>query len=53
MANECCSTGGVGFVETSDDVCYFASNIDMRNRSDRVLRQPLARDALKLKAILN
>jgi len=43
----------VGIIETNDEAWYFASNIEVRNSSDLVLRQQLVREALRVKNILN
>lgn len=42
----------VGYVETSDDVWVFATNITIRKGSDLQLRQRLTRDALQAKGII-
>lgn len=42
----------VGYIETGDDVWFFALNIDVRNKSDLPLRQALVRAALTAKGIL-
>ena len=42
----------VGYVETSDDVWVFATNITIRQESDLQLRQQLTRDVLKAKGII-
>ncbi|NTW52728.1 MAG: class D beta-lactamase [Chlorobiaceae bacterium] len=43
----------VGYVETADDIWFFAMNIDIRNASDLPLRQSLTREALRLKGIID
>jgi len=42
----------VGYVETKDDVWFFATNIVIRKKSDLPLRQKITREILKLKRIL-
>lgn len=42
----------VGYVETSDDVWIFATNITIRDVSDLPLRVQLTREALQAKGIL-
>lgn len=42
----------VGYVETPQDVWFFATNIEVRNTQDLLLRQPLTRDALKAKGVI-
>jgi beta-lactamase class D len=41
----------VGYVETADDVWFFATNIDIRTANDLPLRQSLTREALQAKGI--
>jgi beta-lactamase class D len=43
----------VGYVETQNDVWYFATNIEIRNKADLALRQRLTIEALKIKGVLN
>jgi len=42
----------VGYVETADDVWFFATNIDIRTANDLPLRQSLTREALQSKGII-
>ena len=42
----------VGYVETSEDVWFFATNIETRNEKDLALRQQLTRKALRAKGII-
>jgi beta-lactamase class D len=42
----------VGYVETADDVWFFATNIDIRTANDLPLRQSLTREALQAKGII-
>lgn len=41
----------VGYVETSKDVWFFATNIDIRNEKELLLRRQLTADALRAKGI--
>ena len=43
----------VGYVETQNDVWYFATNIEIRDTSDLGLRQQLTIEALEIKGVLN
>ena len=42
----------VGYVETSNDVWFFATNIETRNEMDLPLRQKLTREALRVKGVI-
>lgn len=42
----------VGYVEKSDDVWFFATNVDIRNQEDLPVRQKVTRDALQVKGII-
>ncbi len=42
----------VGYVETADDVWFFATNIDIRSDADLPLRKKLVFEALKVKNII-
>jgi beta-lactamase class D len=42
----------VGYVETSNDVWFFATNVDIGNEKDLPLRQQLTRQALQEKGII-
>jgi len=42
----------VGYVETQNDVWFFAVNLDVRGEPDLPLRQKLTREALQLKGII-
>lgn len=42
----------VGYVETPDEVWFFALNLDVRTKDDLALRQQLVREALKIKKII-
>ena len=41
----------VGYVETPEDVWFFALNMEIRNKKDLALRQKLAHEALQIKGI--
>jgi beta-lactamase class D len=43
----------VGYVETSTDVWFFATNLDIRNKNDLPLRQRLTQVVLQAKGIVN
>lgn len=42
----------VGYIETPQDVWFFATNIEVRDKQDLPLRQQLTRDALKAKGVI-
>lgn len=42
----------VGYVETADDVWFFATNLEVRDPKDLPLRQKLTREALQAKGII-
>lgn len=42
----------VGYVETSNDVWFFATNLEVRNKNDLPLRQQLTREILQEKRII-
>jgi beta-lactamase class D len=42
----------VGYVETLNDVWFFATNLDVRNEKDLPIRQKLTREALQEKGII-
>lgn len=42
----------VGYVEKSNDVWFFATNIEIRNQEDLPLRQKITREALQIKGII-
>ena len=42
----------VGYVETPEDVWFFATNIEVRNEKDLPLRQKLTREALQEKGVI-
>lgn len=42
----------IGYVETKEDVWFFATNININNKSDLPLRQQVTREALKVKGII-
>ena len=43
----------VGFVETKDDVWFFATNIDTKSKDDLPKRKAITLEALKIKGIIN
>ncbi len=43
----------VGYVETVDNVWFFATNLDIRNATELPLRQELTREALQAKGIID
>ena len=43
----------VGFVETKDDVWFFATNIDTKSKDDLIKRKEITLEALKIKKIIN
>lgn len=42
----------VGYVETSKDVWFFATNIEVRDKKDLPLREKLTREAFQTKGII-
>jgi beta-lactamase class D len=42
----------VGYIETTTDVWFFATNIEVRDEQDLPLRQQLTRDALQAKGVI-
>lgn len=42
----------VGYVETADDVWFFATNLTLRSNADQALRQALTKAALRLNRII-
>ena len=45
-------SAGVGYLETHDDVWFFALNMDIRSETDLPLRKQLVREALVAKGII-
>jgi beta-lactamase class D len=43
----------VGYVETKDDVWFFATNIDTKSKDDLIKRKAITLEALKIKGIIN
>ena len=42
----------VGYIETKDDVCFFALNIDTKTKEDLAKRKAITLEALKIKGII-
>ncbi len=42
----------VGYVETSNEVWFFATNLEIRNEKDLPMRQKLTREAFQEKGII-
>ena len=42
----------VGYVETENDIWFFALNLDIKNKNDAAYRKEITMEALKIKAIL-
>ncbi len=42
----------VGYVETADDVWFFATNLEVRDKTDLPQRQALTREALQTRGII-
>ena len=42
----------VGYVETANDVWFFAANLEVRDKADLALRKTLTREALQAKGII-
>lgn len=42
----------VGYIETENDVWFFALNVDIKNKNDAAYRKEITMEALKIKAIL-
>ena len=42
----------VGFVETKNDVWFFATNIDTKSKDDLIKRKEITLEALKIKGII-
>jgi beta-lactamase class D len=42
----------VGYVETNQKVWFFATNLDIGNKSDAIYRKEITMEALKIKGII-